>query len=106
MNKTELVAAIAERADISKVDAARVLDATLDVIVEALKPVKAPKGKKKKDEPAPPAPKVTIVGFGTFEVRERQARKGRNPKTKEVIEIPASRTPAFKAGKVFKDAVK
>lgn len=90
MNKSELIDAIAARAEISKADAGRTLDAFIEVIGRALK---------KKD-------KVAVVGFGTFMVRERKARMGRNPKTKEQIPITASKTPAFKAGKALKDAIK
>ena len=89
MNKTELVEAVAEAADLSKTDAGKAVDAVLDVITGALK---------KGDQ-------VTLVGFGTFEVRDRAARTGRNPKTGEAIQIKASKAPAFKAGKALKDAV-
>ena len=89
MNKVELVAAIAEKSGLSKKDAEKALAATLDTIVAAVK-----KGDK-----------VALVGFGTFEARKRGARVGRNPQTKETIKIPASKVPAFKAGKGFKDAV-
>ncbi len=89
MNKVELVAAIAEKSGLSKKDAEKALAATLDSIVAAVK-----KGDK-----------VALVGFGTFESRKRGARVGRNPRTKETIKIPASKVPAFKAGKGFKDAV-
>ncbi|MCQ2404660.1 MAG: HU family DNA-binding protein [Clostridia bacterium] len=89
MNKVELVAAIAEKSGLSKKDAEKALAATLDSIVGAVK-----KGDK-----------VALVGFGTFEARKRGARVGRNPQTKETIKIPASKVPAFKAGKGFKDAV-
>ena len=89
MNKAELIDAIAEGADLSKTDAARALDATIAAVTNALK---------KGDT-------VTVVGFGSFTVRERAARVGRNPKTKEPLEIAASRAPVFKAGKALKDAV-
>ena len=89
MNKTELVAAIAEQAEISKKDAEKALKAFTDVVVEELK-----KGEK-----------VQLVGFGTFEVSERKAREGRNPATKEIIKIEASKAPKFKAGKALKDAL-
>ena len=89
MNKAELVAAIAA-AGFKKADAEKALAATIDAITDALK-----KGDK-----------VAIMGFGTFEVKERAARIGRNPQTKEEIKIPASKAPAFKAGKAFKDAIK
>ncbi len=89
MNKTELIDAVASSADISKADATRAVDAVVDNITEALR---------KGDS-------VTLVGFGTFEVRERSARTGRNPQTGETIQIKASKAPAFKAGKAFKDAV-
>ena len=89
MNKTELVAAIAEQAEISKKDAEKALKAFTDVVAEELK-----KGEK-----------IQLVGFGTFEVREREARTGKNPRTGEAIEIAASKAPAFKAGRGLKDAV-
>ena len=87
MNKTELVAAMAEQAEVSKKDAEKVLKAFTDVVADELK-----KGGK-----------VQLVGFGTFEVSERAAREGRNPKTKETIKIAASKAPKFKAGKALKD---
>lgn len=90
MNKTELIAAIAEKADISKKDAEKALAATVDTITDSV--IKGDK--------------VQLVGFGSFELKCRPARVGRNPKTKEAIEIPASRVPVFKAGKAFKDAAK
>ena len=89
MNKTELVAAIAEKAEISKKDAEKALKAFTDVVTEEMK-----KGEK-----------VQLVGFGTFEVSERAARMGRNPATKKSIEIPASKAPKFKAGKALKDMI-
>ena len=89
MNKTELVAAIAENAEISKKDAEKALKAFVDVVTEELK----------KEE------KVQLVGFGTFEVSERKEREGRNPKSGEKMTISASRTPKFKAGKALKDQV-
>ena len=89
MNKTELVAAIAEKTDLTKKDAELALTAVVESITEALE-----KGDK-----------VQLIGFGSFEVKNRAARTGRNPKTKEAIEIPASRVPVFKAGKALKDAV-
>ena len=89
MNKTELVAALAEQAGVSKKDAVKVLKAFTDVVTDELK-----KGEK-----------VQLVGFGTFEVAERAAREGRNPATKQPIKIPASKAPKFKAGKAFKDAL-
>lgn len=89
MNKAELVASVAEKADITKVNAANAIYAILESIVEALS---------EKD-------KVQIIGFGTFEVKERQARTGRNPQTGEEIKIPASLNPVFKAGKDLKDGV-
>ncbi len=89
MNKSELIDAIAESADISKSAANRALDGAIDAITTALK---------KGDQ-------VTLVGFGTFSVKERAAREGRNPQTGETIQIKASKSPAFKAGKAFKDAV-
>lgn len=89
MNKVELVAAVAEKAELSKKDAEKAVSAVLDAIVEALAA----------------GAKVSVVGFGSFEVRERGERTGRNPRTKETIVIPASKQPVFKAGKAFKDAV-
>ena len=90
MNKTELIAAIAEKAELSKKDAEKALTAFIESVEGALA----------KDD------KVQLVGFGTFEVKTRAARKGRNPRTKQEITIPASKAPAFKAGKAFKDAIK
>ena len=90
MNKTELISAVADKADISKADAGRAIDSLFEVVGKALK---------KKD-------KVSLVGFGTFLVRERAARVGRNPKTGAALKIKASKTPAFKAGKALKDAIK
>ena len=90
MNKAELIDAVADNADLSKAAAGRALDAALEAITKALK---------KKDT-------VTLVGFGTFSVRKRSARIGRNPKTGEEIKIKASRVPGFKAGKALKDAIK
>ena len=89
MNKTELVAAIADQAEISKKDAEKALKAFTDVVGEQLK-----KGDK-----------IQLVGFGTFEVSERAAREGRNPQTGEVMPIAASKAPNFKAGKALKDLV-
>ena len=89
MNKAELIAAVAAAAEISKKDAETAVTATLDTITTALKE----------------GDKVQLVGFGSFEVKKRAARIGRNPKTKESIEIPASVVPVFKAGKALKDAV-
>ena len=86
MNKTELVAKIAEGAGMSKVDAKKALEATLDAITEALT-----KGDK-----------VQLAGFGIFEVKTREARTGRNPRTKETIQIPASKAPVFKASSALK----
>ena len=90
MNKTELVAAVAEKAEISKKDADKAVAALIETVTEALKA----------------GDKIQLVGFGTFEVRERPARVGRNPQTKETITIPASKVPAFKAGAALKNAVK
>ena len=87
MNKTELVAAMAEQTNLSKKDAEAALKAFIDVVSEELN-----KGEK-----------VQLVGFGTFEVSERAAREGRNPQTGETMEIKASKTPKFKAGKALKD---
>lgn len=89
MNKTELVAAIAEKAGISKKDADAALAAFVATVEETLKN----------------GDKIALVGFGSFEVRERSARTGINPQTKETIKIAASKAPVFKAGKAFKDAI-
>ena len=89
MNRTELVAAMAEKTQLSKKDAEAALKAFVDVVSEEMK-----KGEK-----------VQLVGFGTFEVSERAAREGRNPQTGETMTIAASKTPKFKAGKALKDAV-
>jgi DNA-binding protein HU-beta len=89
MNKSELIDAVANSSDLPKAQAARAVDAVIDVISSALKG----------------GDQVTIVGFGTFLVRERDARTGRNPRTGESIQIPASKMPSFKAGKGLKDAV-
>ena len=89
MNKVELVASVAEKTGLAKKDAEKAVAAVLDAVKEAV--VKGDK--------------VQLFGFGTFEVRARAARTGLNPKTKEAIEIPASKAPAFKAAKAFKDAV-
>lgn len=90
MNKTELIAAVAEKAELSKKDAEKALNSVVESITEALA-----KGDK-----------VALIGFGNFEVRERAARKGRNPQTGEEINIAASKVPAFKPGKALKDSVK
>ncbi|PQD96904.1 DNA-binding protein [Pradoshia eiseniae] len=90
MNKTELINAVAEASELSKKDATKAVDAVFESILEALKN----------------GDKVQLIGFGNFEVRERAARKGRNPQTGEEIEISASKVPAFKPGKALKDAVK
>lgn len=90
MNKTELIASIAEKAGLSKKDAEKALNAFIGSVQEAL--IKGDK--------------VQLVGFGSFETRARAARKGRNPQTKKEITIPASKAPVFKAGKAFKDAIK
>ena len=89
MNKTELVAAVAEKAGMTKKDAERVVNATIDTIVQNLAN----------------GEKVQISGFGNFEIKSREARVGRNPRTKEAIQIPATRLPVFKASKVLKDSV-
>ena len=89
MNKTELVAAMAESADLSKKDAEKALKAFIEVVTDELK----------KDE------KVQLVGFGTFEVSKRAAREGRNPQTGKTMSIPASKAPKFKAGKALKDSI-
>lgn len=89
MNKTELVAAIAEQTELSKKDAEKALKAFTDIVADELK-----KGEK-----------VQLVGFGTFEVSERAAREGRNPQTGKTMSIPASKAPKFKAGKALKDSI-
>ena len=89
MNKTELIAAVAESAGLTKKDSERVINAAIDAITASLA-----KGEK-----------VQISGFGTFEAKEREARIGRNPHTKEEIHIPATRVPGFKASKALKDIV-
>ena len=89
MNKTELVASVVEKAGLKKADAEKAVAAVIDSVVETLK-----KGDK-----------VQLVGFGTFEVRERAAREGRNPQTGATMKIAASKNPVFKAGKALKDAV-
>ena len=89
MNKTELIAAVAEKAELSKKDAEKAMKAFTDVVAEELV-----KGEK-----------IQLVGFGTFEVKERAAREGINPRTKEKIEIPSSKLPSFKAGKALKEIV-
>lgn len=90
MNKTELIAKVAETAELTKKDATKAVDAVFNSISDALQN----------------GDKVQIIGFGNFETRERAARKGRNPQTGEEIEIAASKVPAFKAGKQLKDVVK
>jgi len=89
MNKTELIAAVAEKTGLTKKDAERVINATFETMTASLA-----KGEK-----------VAVSGFGNFEVKNREARVGRNPRTKETIQIPATRLPAFKAAKALKDAV-
>ena len=89
MNKTEFINAIAENSGLSKKDSEKALNATIDAITGALKA----------------GDKVQLVGFGSFEVKNRAARMGRNPKTRKAIEIPASKTPHFKAGKALKDSI-
>ncbi|MFC0523148.1 HU family DNA-binding protein [Pontibacillus salicampi] len=90
MNKTDLINAVAEKSDLSKKDATQAVDAVFESISESLQQ----------------GDKVQLIGFGNFEVRERAARKGRNPQTGEEIEISASKVPAFKPGKALKDSVK
>ena len=89
MNKTELIAAVAEKTDLSKKDADAAVSAVLGAITDALKA----------------GDKIQLVGFGTFEVRNRAAKQGRNPRTGETMTVPASKVPAFKANKTLKDAV-
>jgi DNA-binding protein HU-beta len=89
MNKSELTEAVASSADLSKAAAAKVVDAVIEAVTNSLKS----------------GEQVAIAGFGTFLVRERSARTGRNPRTGELMEIKASKVPSFKAGKALKDAV-
>lgn len=89
MNKTELIDAVAEAADLTKAESSRAVDAVVAAVTKALKDGDA----------------VTLVGFGTFQVRDRAARTGRNPKTGDTIKIAASKNPSFKAGKALKDVV-
>ena len=89
VNKAELITAVAEKADLTKRDVETVVNAITEVIEEALA-----RGEK-----------VSLVGFGTFEIRDRAARMGRNPQTKQEIKIPATRVPAFRAGKSLKDRI-
>ena len=89
MNKTELIAAVAEKAEISKKDSEKALKAFIDVVTDELKN----------------GEKIQLVGFGTFEARARKEREGKNPQNGEKVVIPAATIPAFKAGKAFKDAV-
>ena len=89
MNKTELIAVVAEKSGMTKKDTEQIVNATFDTIASALV-----KGEK-----------VQLSGFGIFETKEREARVGRNPRTKEAIQIPASKAPAFKASKALKDAI-
>lgn len=89
MNKSELITEVSEATELSKKDVTKVVDAVFDAISKALQN----------------GDKVQLVGFGNFEVRERSARKGRNPQTGEEIEIPASKVPAFKPGKALKDGI-
>ncbi len=89
MNKGELIEAVAAAADLSKADATKAVEAFVDTVTKSLK---------KGDQ-------VAIIGFGSFSVKDRAARQGRNPKTGAPIDIPASRVPGFKAGKALKDAV-
>ncbi|NLU35996.1 MAG: HU family DNA-binding protein [Clostridiales bacterium] len=89
MNKAELIAAVAEKSELTKKDAEKAINAFISVVSETLAANE----------------KVQLVGFGTFEVRERAERKGRNPQTREEIVIPASKAPVFKAGKALKEAV-
>ena len=89
MNKAELVDAVSEKASVTKKQADAVISAAIDTIVEAVAS----------------GDKVTLVGFGSFESRDRKAREGRNPKTNEKMEIPATRVPAFSAGKLFREKV-
>ncbi|HZK35293.1 MAG TPA: HU family DNA-binding protein [Bacillota bacterium] len=89
MNKAELISAVAEKSELTKKDAEKAVNAVVSVVTETLAV----------------GEKVQLIGFGTFEVRDRKERKGRNPQTKEEIIIPASKAPVFKAGKALKDSV-
>ncbi len=89
MNKSELISVIADAADLTKADSGRALDATITAITESLKNGES----------------VALIGFGIFEVRDRAARSGRNPRTGEAIQIKASKNPAFKSGKALKEAI-
>jgi len=89
MNKAELINAVAEKTGLSKKDSEKAINATFDTITLSMEA----------------GEKVQLVGFGAFDIKERASRVGRNPKTKEEIEIPASRVPVFKAGKALKDAI-
>ncbi len=89
MNKSTLIATVAQKSDLSKKDADSAVNAMIDAITDALKE----------------GDKVQIIGFGTFEVKERPARKGKNPQTGATIDIPASKAPVFKAGKALKDTI-
>jgi DNA-binding protein HU-beta len=90
VNKTELIQSVAEKSGLTKKDSEKAVNAVLETIMDAVSA----------------GDKVQLIGFGTFEARERAAREGRNPSTGEVISIPATKVPAFKAGKAFKDMVK
>ena len=90
MNKSDLINVVTEATELPKKDATKAVDAVFEAITQALQS----------------GDKVQLVGFGNFEVRERSARKGRNPQTGEEIEIPASKVPAFKPGKALKDGIK
>ena len=90
MNKTDLINAVAEKSELSKKDATKAVEAVFGTVMDSLKD----------------GEKVQLIGFGNFEVRDRAARKGRNPQTGEEIQIPASKVPAFKPGKALKEAVK
>lgn len=90
MNKTELINAVAEKTELTKKEAGKAVDAVFETVMDSLSE----------------GEKVQIIGFGNFEVRDRSARKGRNPQTGEEIQIAASKVPAFKAGKALKEAVK
>lgn len=89
MNKTELIASVAEKAELSKKDAEKAVSALLESVTETLQA----------------GDRIALTGFGTFEVKERAARTGKNPRTGEPVQIAAARVPVFKAGKVLKDAV-
>ena len=98
MTKTELIDVIAEKTDLTKKDTGKVINTTIDTIMECLG--------EEAEKPEEDRDNVQLIGFGTFEVRDREARKGRNPQTGEEITIPPRKVPVFRAGKTFKESVK